>query len=157
MQKFRASSPKGLAGWDNLDYLHFRVHLPWVMLPPPLSILFLVPQHLNHSPRPIVATSTHKHLLMDLSKTVGCGATPIFDDAAGSFGTVNLTQPLGPLQSSTDVEVAGILLALRHLSSHTDWTHASIVCDSQAALHQFRGISWHHSLSSTLFVYEILM
>ena len=64
----------------------------------------------------------------------GCGAAVIFDDAGGPFGMVTLRATLGPLQSSTDAELAGIRIALDTLASRTDWQRAFIVTDSQAAI-----------------------
>ena len=78
----------------------------------------------------------------------GCGAAAIFDDAGGPFGTVTLRTTLGALQSSTDVELAGIRLALDMLTSRTDWQCAFIVTDSQAALAQIGRTRWHRARAS---------
>ena len=55
---------------------------------------------------------------------------------------------LGPLQSSTDAELAGIRSALVRLASREDWHSAFIVTDSQAALAQIGGTRRHGSRSS---------
>ena len=49
---------------------------------------------------------------------------------------------LGPLQASTDAEVAGLHLAVHQLMAHSDWSRATIVSDSSAALHRLIGSPW---------------
>ena len=44
------------------------------------------------------------------------GAAAVFADDYGSFGAASLRFPLGPLQLSTNIELAGIQGALLHLS-----------------------------------------
>ena len=75
----------------------------------------------------------------------GCGAAAIFDDAGGPFGMVTLRATLGPLQSSTDAELAGIRIALDTLALRTDWQRAFIVTDSQAAIAQIGSTRWHRA------------
>ena len=55
---------------------------------------------------------------------------------------------LGPLQASTDAEVAGLHLAVRQLMAHSDWSRATIVSDSSAALHCLIGSSWRRDWES---------
>ena len=71
---------------------------------------------------------------MALFSQVLAGAAAIFEDLHGPFGQARLLITLGPLQSSTNAELAGIRLALNHLASQTDWHQVYIVSDSQAAL-----------------------
>ena len=62
------------------------------------------------------------------------GAAAIFADDHGPFGATSLRFPLGPFQSSTDVELASIRGALLHLLRSQAWSCAIIVTESQAAL-----------------------
>ena len=77
-----------------------------------------------------------------------CGAAAVFADLHGPFGQTRLSRTLGPFQSSTDAEMAGLKLALDHLATRTDWHQAYIVSDSQAALLQLGRISWRRPRAS---------
>ena len=67
------------------------------------------------------------------------GAAAIFEDAHGPLDDTTLRFPLGPLQSSTDAELAGIRGALSYLSRSQNWHKATIVTDSQAAIQMLQG------------------
>ena len=58
------------------------------------------------------------------------GTTAVLEDAHGPFGGTSLQFPLGPFQSSTDAELAGIRGALSRLTRSKDWQRATIVTDS---------------------------
>ena len=77
-----------------------------------------------------------------------CGAAALFEDPHGPFGQARLSITLGPLQSSTDAELAGIRLALDHLTLRTDWLQAYIVSDSQAALLQLSSVGGRQTRAS---------
>ena len=68
-----------------------------------------------------------------------CGAAAIFEDPHGLLARPAFNHTW-PLQSSTNAEIAGIRLALDHLSSQTDWRQVYIVSDSQAALLQLSSV-----------------
>ena len=76
------------------------------------------------------------------------GAAAIFEDPHGPFGRTSLRFPLGPLQSSTDAELAGIRGALSCLARSQDWQRATLVTDSQAAIQMIQDTDWRHCRTS---------
>ena len=154
VERFRASSTIAATGWDHLDRLCFGSSAPWATVAPlPLHILPRASAHTE-----LVEARRRRHgvwLFTDGSvQPTGCGAAVVFEDPGGPFGTTCLPITLGPLQSSTDAELAGIGVALEHLASRTDWSQAFIVSDSQAALLQLCGMPRHRMRASIRVVYQ---
>ena len=154
VERFRASSTVAAMGWDHLDRLCFGLSPPWAPIDPfPLRFLPRDSAHADlakaHSRRQGVWVYTDGSV-----QPTGCGAAVVFEDHGGPFGTTCLPITLGPLQSSTDAELAGIGAALGHLASRSDWSQAFIVSDSQAALLQLCGMQWRRMRASIRVVYQ---
>ena len=121
-------------GWEHLDRLQLGTAAPWDPVSP-LPVRFLDRETAREELISARRCQTGVWIYTDGSVQLGaCGAAAIFEDPHGPFGQARLSITLGPLQSSTDAELAGIRLALDHLSSRTDWHQVYIVSDSQAAL-----------------------
>ena len=117
-------------GWEHLDHLHFGAAAPWDLVDP-LPIRFLDWETAWEELTATRRRQTRVWVYTDGSIQPGaCGATAIFKDLHGPFGQTRLSITLGPLQSSTDAEMAGIKLVLDHLASRMDWHQAYIVSDS---------------------------
>ena len=130
----------------HLDRLYVRAAAPWDHVDP-LPVRFLDRETAREELH--AARQTGVWVYTDGSvQPNACGAAAIFEDRHGPFGQTRLAITLGPLQSSTDAEMAGIRLALDHLATRTDWHQAYIVSDSQAALLQLGGISWRQTRAS---------
>ena len=154
VQSFRSSDTLNNASWSRLDTLCFGVHAPWDPVNPLCTRLLSrdsaksdLEEARRHCPGTWIFTDGSIH-------ERGCGAAAIFDDANGPFGIGTHLETLGPLQSSTDAELAGIRLALDQLTLRTDWERAFIVTDSQAAVAQIGGTRWHRSRSSVVAVQQ---
>ena len=145
---FRASGDIASQGWTHLDTLQFWVRPPWADVP-------RVPA------RFLARDSAHQEVSEAQSRQEGIwvftdgsvqddhsGAAAVFEDPHGPFGDTSLRFPLGPLQSSTDAELAGIRGALSHLTHSRDWHRVTIVTDSQAAIQMLRGTDWKRCRSS---------
>ena len=122
VERFRASSTAAAAGWDHLDRLCFGISAPWTPIDPlPLRFLPRDSAHAKlaeaHRCRPGTWVYTDGSV-----QPTGCGAAVVFEDHGGPFGQTCLPITLGPLQSSTDTELAGIGAALGHLASRSDWS-----------------------------------
>ena len=134
VERFQAWNTATREGWEHLDRLQLGPAAPWDPISP-LPVRFLA----RETAREELISAHHTHpgvwIYTDGSVQPGaCGAAALFEDPHGPFGRACLSITLGPLQSSTDAELAGIRLALDHLASRTDWHQAYIVSDSQAAL-----------------------
>ena len=153
---FRRSRESVSRGWDHLDTLQFWVRPPWSPAP-------------RVQARFLERDSAHRTLTQAQSSQVGTwiftdgsvqdefsGAAAVFDDAHGPFGTTSLQFPLGPMQTSTDAELAGIRGALSHLSGSRAWDQATIVTDSQAAIQMLMGTDWRRARTSVLSIQQLI-
>ena len=148
VDRFLASSAVTREGWVHLDPLQFGVAAPWDPMDP-LPVRFLQRETAQAELISVQRRQPRVWVYTDGSiQRGGGGAAAIFEDVHGPFGRAHLPITLGPLQSSTDAELAGIRLALDHLASRTDWHQAYIVSDSQAALLQLCGVSWRRTRAS---------
>ena len=145
---FRASSDIASRGWTHLDTFQFWVRPPWTDVPRvPARFLVRDSAHQDVSE----AQSRQKGVWVFTDGSVQddhSGAAAIFEDPHGPFGDTSLRFPLGPLQSSTDAELAGIRGALSHLTHSRDWHRVTIVTDSQAAIQMLRGTDWNRCRTS---------
>ena len=145
---FRASSTAASRGWDHLDILQFWVRPPWTPQPK-VRARFLARDTAHHE---ISETQSHQggvwiftdgSVQDDLS-----GAAAIFVDPHGPLDDITLRFPLGPFQSSTDAELAGIHGALSRLAQCSEWQRATIVTDSQAAIKMIQATDWRRCRTS---------
>ena len=145
---FRASCVDASQGWDHLDRLQFWVRPPWTPVP-------RVPVRFLDRDTAALAVSLAQlrpegvWVFTDGSvQGAFSGAAAIFEDPHGPFGRTSLRIPLGPLQSSTDAELAGIRGALSCLSRSRDWHRATIVTDSRAAIQMIQHTDWRRCRTS---------
>ena len=145
---FRASCVDASQGWDHLDRLQFWVRPPWTPVP-------RVPVRFLDRDTAALAVSLAQlrpegvWVFTDGSvQGAFSGAAAIFEDPHGPFGRTSLRIPLGPLQSSTDAELAGIRGALSCLSRSRDWHRATIVTDSRAAIQMILRTDWRRCRTS---------
>ena len=145
---FRASCADASQGWDHLDRLQFWVRPPWTPFPR-VPVRFL-----DRDTAALVVSLAQLRpegvwIFTDGSMQGAFSeAAAIFEDPHGPFGRTSLRIPLGPLQSSTDAELAGIRGALSCLSSSRDWHKATIVTDSRAAIQMIYGTYWRRCRTS---------
>ena len=148
IERFQASSAGRREAWEHLDRLHIRAAAPWDIVDP-LPVRFLARETAREELLAARRRQPGVWVYTDGSVQPNAGgAAAIFEDLHGPFGQTRLSMTLGPFQSSTDAEMAGLRLALDHLATRTDWHQAYIVSDSQAALLQLGGISWRRTRAS---------
>ena len=134
VRAFRASSIDASQGWAHMDRLQFWVRPPWTAAHR-VPARFLDRDTAAHEVSLAQASEEGIWVFTDGSvQDAHSGAAAIFEDPHGPFGRTTLRFPLGPFQSSTDAELAGIRGALYHLSRSRDWQRATLVTDSQAAI-----------------------
>ena len=151
---FRASGDSARLGWGHLDTLQFWIRPPWVTAPP-VHTRFLEPGTAHHELSLAQARQDCVWVFTDGSvQDDFSGAAAVFVDAQGPFGDTPIQFPLGPLQSSTDAELAGIRGALAHLSRTGGWRNATIVTDSQAAIRMLQGTDWRRARTSVLTIQQ---
>ena len=154
VRALRASSDIASLGWGHIDTLHFWVCPPWTVVSP-IQVRFLERDTAHHEIS--LAQSRQDSIWVFTDGSVqgdASGAAAFFDTAQGPFGHTSLRFPLGPLQSSTDAELAGIRGALSHLMGSRDWHRATIVTDSQAALQMIQDTGWRRCRSSVLSIQQ---
>ena len=102
-----------------MDPLQFGVATPWDLVDP-LPIRFLEQETAWTE---LISTQRHQIVVWvytnGFARPGACGTAAIFEDLHGPFGCACLSIILGPLQSSTDAELAGIRLVLNDLASQT--------------------------------------
>ena len=153
---FQASSDIASRGWAHLDTFQFWVHPPWMQIPKvPARFLArnIAHDEVSH------AQSRHEGVWVFTDGSVQddfSGAAAIFEDAHGPLGGTSLQFPLGPFQSSTDAELAGIRGALSYLSRSRDWHRATIVTDSQAAIQMIQATDWRRCRTSVRSIQQSL-
>ena len=148
VERFQASSATTREGWEHLDRFQLGTSAPWDPVAP-LPVRFLDRETAREELISARRCQPGVWIYTDGSVQPGaCGATAIFEDPHGPFGQARLSLTLGPLQSSTDAELAGIRLALDHLASQIGWHHVYIVSDSQVALLQVRNVGWRQTRTS---------
>ena len=151
---FRRSGESASHGWDHLDTLQFWVRPPWSPAPR-VQARFLERDSAHQTITQAQSSHDGTWIFTDGSvQDEFSGAAAVFDDAHGPFGTTSLQFPLGPMQSSTDAELAGIRGALSHLSGSRAWGQATIVTDSQAAIQMLMGTDWRRARTSVLSIQQ---
>ena len=145
---FWASSTTASQGWDHLDILQFWVHPPWTPQPKVMA-RFLARDTTHHE---ISEAQSHQGgvwIFMDGSVQDDLsGVAAIFADPHGPLDDITLRFPLGPFQSSTDAELAGIHGALSRLTQTSGWQWATIVTDSHAAIKMIQVTDWRRCRTS---------
>ena len=130
IERFHASSAETREGWEHSDRLQFRAATSWDLVDP-IPIRFFDQETAREELITARRCQTGVWVYTDGSVQPGaCGAATIFENLNGPFGETHLLIILGPLQSSTNAEMAGLQLALDHLASRTDWHQVYIVSDS---------------------------
>ena len=148
VRAFQASSVDASRGWTHLDRFQFWVRPPWTSTSG-VPARFLERESAAHEVS--LAQSSHLGSWVFTDGSVQdaySGAAAVFEDPHGPFGRTSLRFPLGPFQSSTDAELAGIRGALSRLARSRNWQRATIVTDSQAAIQMIQDTDWRRCRTS---------
>ena len=147
LRLFRRMCPSEAATWTRISRTRTWTRPPWEH-PEPVDCYF--PPRATSGDQLLAAMQdSHQTWVFTDGSVMGqrSGASAVFvDPITSSHAEVGIY--LGPLQASTDAEVAGLHLAVRQLMAHSDWSRATIVSDSSAALHRLIGSPWRRDWES---------
>ena len=156
VRAFRASSVDASRGWTHLDRLQFWVRPPWTSTSK-VQARFLERDFVAHEVSLAQINQEGIWIFTDGSvQDAYSGAAAIFEDPHGPFGRTSLHFPLGPFQSSTDAELAGLRGALSRLARSWDWQRATLVTDSQAAIQMIHGTDWRRCHTSVRHIQQAI-
>ena len=156
VRAFRASSVDATRGWTHLDSLQFWVRPPWTSTCR-VPARFLERESAAREISLAQTSQVGSWVFTDGSvQDAYSGAAAVFEDPHGPFGRTALRFPLGPFQSSTDAELAGIRGALSRLAQSRNWQRATIVTDSQAAIQMIQGTDWRRCRTSVRHIQQAI-
>ena len=155
LRSLRRHRRQAAEGLDCLDQVRRWLRPPWAHSPA-LPVHFLDREMAAQTVHRAMRSGDRLWIFTDGSvQDSGNGAAAVFLDAenGGTRDTVQIT--LGPLQSSTDTELAGIRGALLRLARLPGRAPTTIVSDSQAALQMLQCTDWRQSRASVHSIREL--